>query len=137
VNCFAKIFEHSLHKSILEAVTWNTGVHTMFMPAKMPKPIKDPSQTQPRHRKDTLRDPGFRKHQQTVPTMHKTKINITPAETAVKRFTSKKVLSQDEIQQICSKYGITRLNTSNPRCLGNTGMTIKFDPSINGYVLLK
>jgi hypothetical protein len=134
VSFFEKIYSNQLEASITEAVTWNTGLHAMYSG----KPIfpKFPKENNQRHRK-VIKDPGLRKHQQTVPTMHKPKMNITPAETAVKKFGAKKVLSQDEIQKICSKYGISRLNTNNPKTLGNTGMVMKYDPSVRGYVLLK
>lgn len=135
MSFFEKIYTKHIEASIVEAVTWNTGVHTMYDTANSIFP-KFPKEDNKRHRK-VIKDPGFRKHQQTVPTMHKAKMNITPAETAVKKFGSRKILSQDEIQQICSKYGISRLNANAPKKLGNTGMVMKFDPTVRGYVLLK
>lgn len=133
---FEKIFNKILDASIREAATWNSGLQTMHTSAQLfPKFPKNSTDTQ-RHRK-IIQDPGFRKHQQTVPDMHQPDMNITPAETAVKKFNSRKILSQDEIQQICSKYGVTRLNPNSSKKLGNTGMMIKFDPGLQGYVLLK
>lgn len=133
MTCFEKIFCNSIETALQEAATWNTGM----MPIHTSVPIFPKTTDQRfRHRK-IIQDPGFRKHQQTVPTMHKTKMNITPAETAVKNTGSKKVLSQDEVQKICSKYNISRLNTTSPKRLGNTGIILKFDPTVNAYVLLK
>jgi hypothetical protein len=49
----------------------------------------------------------------------------------------RKALSQDEVQKLCKQFSINRLNAKEPKKLGNTGILLKFDPTLNGYVLLK
>jgi len=134
---FEKIFSLVLDASIQEAVTWNTGIHQLYSAKPLvPKMPKDLIDSKFRHRK-VIQDPGFRKHPQTVPTMHQPDMNITPAEMSVKNNGGRKILSQDEIQKICSKYHISRLNAEHPRKLGNTGMILSYDPELRGYILHK
>lgn len=97
---------------------------------------KDPIDSKFRHRK-VIKDPGFRKHVQTVPTMHQPDMETTGAENAVRNTGNRKILSQEEIQKICSKYHISRLNANEPKKLGNTGMILKYDPELRGYILHK
>jgi hypothetical protein len=131
VSVFEKTFNNLLEEELINSsTTWNTGIMPVHY-TPQPKPYRplNPDKPRERHRK-IIKDPVFRKHAQTVPTMHKadpTQIN------AVK--TPGKKLSEDEIKQICSKYGISRLNTQSPKRLGNTGTILKFNPEIQGYVI--
>ena len=89
-----------------------------------------------RHRK-VIKDPGFRKYAQTVPDMHKIDPKSIQVLDDLKVTPGKKILSQDELQKICTKFGVSRLNTQEPKNLGNTGITLRFDPDVRGYVLQK
>lgn len=132
---FSKIFNRVLNEelvSIKEFTSWNPGINTMFY--KEPKNPMNPTQ---RHRK-IVKDPGFRKYAQTVPDMHKIDPKSIQAFNGLKAANSgRKALSQDEVQKLCKQFGISRLNANEPKTLGNTGVVMKFDPNLRGYVLTK
>jgi len=95
---------------------------------------KDPKFTSARHRAAIPKDPRFRKHAQLVPTSHRpdtTKIQ----KVELAKAGSRQVLSQDEITDVCKKYNINNLHVNAPKKLGNTGVMMKFDPQIRGYIL--
>lgn len=133
------LFESLFNKQLLiEISTWNQGTLTTNIGPNFLKPYKDntlkPTQ---RHRK-IIKDPGFRKHAQTVPDMHKIDPKSLQALDDLKTANSgRKALSQDEVQKICSQYGISRINQSTPKALGNTGIILKYDPNLMGYILQK
>ncbi|NBW57093.1 hypothetical protein EBR43_04780 [bacterium] len=135
MNKFSTIFSRLLNeelKSITEFTSWNPGINTLFY--KEPKNPLNPTQ---RHRK-IIKDPGFRKYAQTVPDMHKVDPKSIQAFNDLKVANSgRKALSQDEVQRLCKQFGISRLNANEPKKLGNTGVVMKFDPTLRGYVLLK
>lgn len=121
MSIFEKIFNNIL---IQEITTWNQGTLTELKPTQ-------------RHRK-VIKDPGFRKHAQTVPDMHKVDPKSIQAMNDLRTSnTNRKALSQDEIQKICTKYGISRVNPNTPKSLGNTGILLKFDHNLGGYILQK
>jgi len=134
VSIFEKIFVSLLNKELISsAVTWNTGMPQYYL-SVFPKK-KNPDKPTARHMQPVVRDPGFRKYAQTVPDMHKAdptaiqKVNNPTATVGAKK------LSENELQEICKKYGITRLNTKTPKKIGNTGQVVKFDPNLRGYVI--
>jgi len=127
VSLFEKIFNKIL---LQEAATWNTGLPAVFVGSDFLKPTQ-------RHRK-IIKDPGFRKHVQTVPDMHKVDPKSLQVLQDLKISNSgRKVLSQDELEKVCKQYGVTRVNPQTPKMLGNTGITLKFEPTVNGYILQK
>ena len=127
MNLFEKVFKKVL---LNEVTTWNTGLQTTFAGSNFFKPTQ-------RHRK-IIKDPGFRKHTQTVPDMHKIDPKSLQALQDLKVSNSgRKALSQDELQKVCQQYGITRINPQTSKMLGNTGITLKFEPTLNGYILQK
>lgn len=135
MSLFKKIFDKLL---LDEATTWNQGTLTTNIGPNFLKVFKsDVSKPTQRHRK-VIKDPGFRKHAQTVPDMHKVDPKSIQAMNDLKiSNTGRKALSQDEVQKICAKFGISRLNPSSPKSLGNTGILLKFDPNLQGYILQK
>jgi hypothetical protein len=128
VSLFKKAFNQEL---VNEVTTWNTGIMPIHYTPKLRifKPT-NPSKPKERHRK-VIKDPKFRKHSQTVPDMHKADPTSI---SAIINFPGKK-LSEDEIKQICSKFGISRLNTGAPKNLGNTGKVMVFSPEVQGYII--
>jgi hypothetical protein len=118
VETFDKIFMEQ---------TWNSGLQTMFMSDLMGKTKKT---KQPRHRKDFIRDPGFRKHVQTVPDMHQN--NDEFAEVGIlKKNKGRKILSKPRAMQIASFYNINI--TDKPTKLGRSSVSIRKQGNI--YIL--
>jgi hypothetical protein len=130
VSIFKEAFLQALQEDLINsATTWNTGIGQLhYSGAIFPK--VNPDKPTERHRK-VIKDPKFRKHAQTVPDVHKADHTAIQA---VSNMSGKK-LSEDEIQQICKKYGISRLNAQQSKNLGNTGKVLRFDPNVRGYVL--
>lgn len=129
------LFESFFNKHLLsEITTWNQGTLTTNIGPNFKGPTLKPTQ---RHRK-IIKDPGFRKFAQTVPDMHKVDPKALQALEDLKIANSgRKALSQDEVQKICAQYGISRVNPSSPKALGNTGILLKYDPTLMGYILQK
>lgn len=130
MSIFKEAFLQALQEDLINsATTWNTGTGQLhYSGAIFPK--VNPDKPTERHRK-VIKDPKFRKHAQTVPDVHKADHTAIQA---VGNMSGKK-LSEDEIQQICKKYGISRLNAQQSKNLGNTGKVLRFDPTVRGYVL--
>lgn len=118
VETFDKIFTEQ---------TWNSGLQTMFMSDLMGKTKK---RKQPRHRKDFIRDPGFRKHVQTVPDMHQNNDQF-PEVGILKKNKGRKILSEPRAMQIASFYNINL--SENPTKLGRSSVSIRKQGNI--YVL--
>ena len=140
MSTFALIYEKLLLQDLKEYTTWNSGIlsHNIGPNFKinnlMKNPLGKPTQ---RHRK-VIKDPGFRKYAQTVPDMHKIDPKSNQVLDDLKVASSgRKPLSQEELQKVCSKFGVSRLNANEPKSLGNTGILLKFDPEMRGYVLQK
>lgn len=132
MSLFEKVFVSLLEKELINsAATWNTGIMPIHY-TPPPKPFRpmNPDKPRERHRK-IIKDPKFRKNVQTVPDMHKADPTAISAVTNARG----QKLSEDELKQICSKYGISRLNSNSPKSLGNTGKVLKFSPEIQGYVI--
>ena len=133
MNIFSTIFNRVLNEeleSIVEFTTWNSGTLSTNIGPNFLKPTE-------RHRK-IIKDPGFRKYAQTVPDMHRPDPKAIQSFNVLKSSTNgRKALSQVEVQKLCKQFSISRLNTREPKKLGNTGILLKFDPTLNGYVLLK
>jgi len=139
VSTFGLIYEKLLLQDLKEYTTWNSGIlsHNIGPNFKINNLMKNPmGKPTERHRK-VIKDPGFRKHAQTVPDMHKIDPKSIQVLDDLKVSSGKKVLSQDEIQKICSKFNISRLNAQEPKSLGNTGIVLKYDPDMRGYVIQK
>lgn len=135
MSIFEKIFTKLL---LVEVTTWNQGTLTTNIGPNFRKATDmfglKPTQ---RHRK-IIKDPGFRKHAQTVPDMHKVDPKSLQAMNDLKIANSgRKVLSQDEVQKLCTQFGVSRLNPTTPKSLGNTGIILKYDPNLRGYILEK
>lgn len=129
MNLFSTLFSKLLDKDLREASTWNSGLLNFAMP--------DPSKPTERHRK-IIKDPGFRKHTQTVPDMHKIDPKSIQALNDLKTAnTGRKALTHSELQQIIQQFHLVKLNTNSPKSLGNTGIVLKFDPNLRGYILEK
>lgn len=146
MNIFESIFTKLLNEDIrhLTEFTSYQGFPNIFSGTsklfKTPRIAKDPKtknngNRNSRHRAAIPRDPGFRKHPQLVPTYQKNNNKINKVEAA--KNGSRQVLSQDEIEDIRKRYNLGILQPSAPKKLGNTGVMIKFDPQIRGYVLHK
>lgn len=112
----------------LEEQTWNSGYTNIFGTLK-------PSA---RHRK-VIKDPKFRKNPQTVPDMYKQDMTDIPKVERLKNSApgTYQVISQGEFKQIARKYNLNGLSFDNQKKLGNTGITVKFDPNFNSYILVK
>lgn len=133
MSLFSTLFNKLLEEDLKEASTWNAGLLNFNMPSV----FKDPSKPSERHRK-IIKDPGFRKHTQTVPDMHKIDPKSIQALNDLKASDSgRKALTQSELQQIMQQFNLVRLNPNSSKSLGNTGILLKFDPNIRGYVLEK
>jgi len=134
VTLFSSIFSKLLEEELLslkEMSTWNSGLLTPNIG------FKDPSQPTERHRK-IIKDPGFRKHTQTVPDMHKgDPRSIQALEDLKTSATGRKSLTPTELQKVISMFHLVRMDPSTPKSLGNTGIILKFDPQLNGYILEK
>lgn len=134
MSIFEKLFNSLLSEELINAATtWNTGLPQYHM-SVFPK-LKNPDKPTARHMRHVVKDPGFRKHAQTVPDMHRADPTAIQKVNNPGAFTGARKLSEDELQQICKKYGITRLNANNPKKIGNTGQVIKFDSNLRGYVI--
>lgn len=106
--------------------TWNGGFTNIFLPSPA------------RHRKPIINDPRFRKHPQTVPDMHRSDAsNIAKVENLKNAVKGKQPLSTLEVKRIVKKYNLSDLGPNKSRTLGNTGITIKFDPNYGSYFLEK
>jgi len=112
----------------LEEQTWNSGYTNIFSTFK-------PSA---RHRK-VIKDPKFRKNPQTVPDIYKSDMTDIPKVERLKNSApgTYQVISPGEYKQILKKYNLNGLTYDNQKNLGNTGITIKFDPNFNSYILVK
>ena len=70
MSIFEKLFNSLLNEELINsAVTWNTGLPQYHM-SVFPK-TQNPSKPTARHMRHVVKDPGFRKHAQTVPDMHR------------------------------------------------------------------
>jgi hypothetical protein len=49
----------------------------------------------------------------------------------------RKALTPSEVQKLSQQFGISRLDPNTPKSLGNTGILLKFDPNLRGYILQK
>lgn len=107
--------------------TSNSGLGAMFMSDFMGKTKK---KKQPRHRKDIIRDPGLRKHVQTVPTMH-TNTDKFKEVGILKKSKGRRVLSEPRALEIAAFYGINL--TDKPTKLGRSPVSIRKQNNI--YVL--
>jgi len=127
VSLFAKFFKKQL---LIEVATWNQGTLSTNIGPNFFKPTE-------RHRK-IIKDPGFRKHTQTVPDMHRVDAKALQSLQDLKMTNSgRKALTPSEVQKLSQQFGISRLNPNTPKSLGNTGILLKFDPNLRGYILQK
>ena len=134
MTVFEKIFVSLLDKDLINsATTWNTGMQQYYL-SVFPKK-KNFDKPTARHMQPVVRDPGFRKHPQLVPTYQKAKNKIHKVEAA--KTGARQVLSQNEIEDVRKRYNLSALHPSAPKKLGNTGVMIKFDPQLRGYILHK
>jgi len=115
--------------------TWNPGLNTLFM-SNMMNPSKSTSQItvqkkrQPRHRKDFIRDPGMRKHVQTVPDMHQNNDKFKEVG-QLKKSKGRRIINQNRALQIAGFYGVEL--SEKPVRLGRSSVSIRKQGNI--YVL--
>ena len=127
MSLFAKFFKKQL---LIEVATWNQGTLSTNIGPNFSKPTE-------RHRK-IIKDPGFRKHTQTVPDMHRVDPKALQSLQDLKMTNSgRKALTPSEVQKLSQQFGISRLNPNTPKSLVNTGILLKFDPNLRGYILQK
>ncbi|NBP16690.1 hypothetical protein EBU95_20260 [bacterium] len=118
IETFDKIFTEQ---------TWNSGLQTMFMSDIMGKVKK---KKDPRHMKPFVRDPGTRKHVQTVPNMHKN-LDKFPEVGMLKKTKGRRIISEPRAQQIAAFYNINL--SEKPSKLGRSSVSIRKQNNI--YVL--
>jgi len=118
VETFDKIFNEQ---------TWNSGLQTMFMSDLMGKEKK---KKDPRHMKPFVRDPGMRKHVQTVPNMHKN-LDKFPEVGMLKKTKGRRIISEPRAMQIANFYNIQL--SEKPSKLGRSPVSIRKQGNI--YVL--
>lgn len=123
------------YDKIFTEQTWNPGLHALFMsdlikPKKQTKQIMGYTKKQPRHRKDFIRDPGTRKHVQTIPTMHQNTDHFKEIG-MLKKIKGRRIVSEPRAFEIAKFYNIQIKET--PTRLGRSSVSIKKQGNI--YVL--
>lgn len=79
-----------------------------------------------------------RLHQNMVPAYKKADPNkIQPVEQLRSRNNGMRALGPAEVSKIQQQYGITDLKPGKSRQLGNSGMTLQYNPATGGYILKK
>lgn len=71
-----------------------------------------------------------------VPHMHRTEHKNQKVEGLLKKITGKAILNAAEISQIEDEFGV-KYSSTTPKKLGNTGISLRFDPIIGKAVLEK
>lgn len=94
--------------------------------------------TDKRHMHPVVRDPSSHpKHPgRTVPHMHRVKHNNQKVQSLLKKPAGKYALNRREVAQIEGEFHF-KYDQDKPKKLGNTGVTIKFDPVLQKPVLEK
>lgn len=123
------------YDKIFTEQTWNSGLHSLFMsdlikPKKTTNQIMGQKKKQPRHKKDFIRDPGVRKHVQTVPTMHQNNDQFKEVG-MLKKTKGRRIVSEPRALEIASFYNIEIKET--PTRLGRSSVSIRKQGNI--YVL--
>lgn len=78
------------------------------------------------------------KNQQVVPDVRKADATEHPkVEMLREKPHGQIVLHKLDVNQITDMYGINNLSTDMPRQLGNSGITIQYNPQLNKYTLVK
>jgi hypothetical protein len=72
-----------------------------------------------------------------VPDMHRTIHKNQKLNNLMKQQTGKVVLSKKDIAQIEQEFPPLRFDPSKPKKIGNTGVTLKFDASMNRPIIEK
>lgn len=117
-------------KQFLEQ-TWNGGYMNIFGPD--PKKEKES-----RHRANIIRDPGFRKHMNTVPEYKKPDMDIIQRVEKLKnKFSHYEPVNNVQLKQICKKYKIYKVTKDVPKKLGNTGISIVWDDNLKSFAIKK
>jgi hypothetical protein len=110
--------------------TWNGGYVNFF---DTPNPIRAS-----RHRTGILRDPGSRKHLNTVPKYLQPDPDIILKVEKIKNnFSHYEPINNSQLKQICKKFKIYNIVKSKPKKLGNTGIAIVWDNNLNTFALKK
>jgi hypothetical protein len=123
------------YDKIFTEQTWNPGLPSIFMsdlisPKKTTNQLINQKKKQPRHRKDFVRDPGVRKHVQTVPDMHQNNDKFKEVG-QLKKSKGRRILSQSRAMQIAAFYGVDL--GEKPARLGRSPVSIRKQGNI--YVL--
>jgi len=111
--------------------TWNGGFANLFM--------NDPSQLKgSRHRADIIKDIGNRKNLQTVPEYKKPDPDIIiKVEKLKDKFSHYEPINLAQLREICKKYKIYKITRTEPKKLGNTGISIVWDNNLNSFAIKK
>ena len=127
VETFDKIFTEQ---------TWNSGLNTLFASDLIPQKKENRKlygqikKKNPRHQHPVIRDPGMRKHVQTIPTMHKNNDKF-PEVGMLKKTKGRRIISEPRAKAIASFYNINL--SEKPSRLGKSSVSIKKQGNI--YVL--
>jgi hypothetical protein len=112
--------------------TWNSG-HVNFFAAT---DISGPKGS--RHRANIIKDVGSRKHAQTVPEYKKPDPDIIlKVEKLKNSFSHYEPINIVQLRQICKKFKIYSVSKTEPKKLGNTGISIVWDNNLNTFAIKK
>jgi hypothetical protein len=97
-----------------------------------------PLQTKKRHMNPMLRDvSSHSKHPgRVVPHMHRTVKSNQKVESLKNRNNGRFVCNDNDVREIESEFNL-QLDRAKAKSLGNTGITLRFDPVLNAAVLEK
>lgn len=113
--------------------TWNSGYMNFFMGKSDPIQQKGS-----RHRANIIKDVGRRKNLQTVPEYKKAKSDIILKVEKIKNnYSHYEPINIIQLRQICKKFNIFKVTKTEPRKLGNTGISIVWDNRLNSFALKK
>lgn len=110
--------------------TWNSGYVNFFTGDK---PFRAS-----RHRTSILKDPGSRKHLNTVPKYLQPDPDIIlKVEKLKNNFSHYEPINNSQLKQICKKFKIYSITKDKPKKLGNTGITIVWDNNLKSFAIKK
>lgn len=113
--------------------TWNGGYVNFFQPTKDPVQEKGS-----RHRAPIIRDIGNRKNLQTVPEYKKPDPDIIlKVEKLKDNFSHYEPINLPQLKDICKKFKIYKVSKTEPKKLGNTGISIVWDDKLNSFAIKK
>lgn len=112
--------------------TWNGGYVNFFAATDMTKPKGS------RHRANVIRDIGNRKHVTTVPEYLRADPEIIHKVEKLKdNFSHYEPINIQQLKQICKKYKVYSVSKTEPKKLGNTGISIVWDDRLKTFAIKK